>query len=143
MKPSTIQLSARVVGTIFGFSGLYFIAASILALIRTSYATTLLPAGWPILWFLLGVSLARASYLAWFRWSPLAIRHLVGGVFFFVTLAGAYYVASIAPGAWGTFCFLGVLLVFYASYRLITVALSRFAFPTLAHAASTPNARNA
>jgi hypothetical protein len=82
----------------------------------------------------LALALLRAAYLSWYRWSPLAIRHLVGCVFFFVTLFCVFYLPARVPSGWGIFVFLLALPVCYTLYRLIVYMLSRRAFPSVSNA---------
>src|SRR4030095_14629073 len=83
-----------------------------------------------VIWLLFTIGFLRAGYLALFRWSPLAIRHTIGGVFFFVTLFCLFYLPFRAPSfGWGILFFLAAVPVCYTVYRLSAYFLSRAAFP--------------
>jgi hypothetical protein len=82
----------------------------------------------------------RSAYLALFRWSPLALRHVVGGIFFFITLLSFFYLPSHVPISWGGFTFVAILPICYILYRLSANILSRSAFPKSSDATPIPNA---
>jgi len=71
----------------------------------------------------------RAAYLSWFRWSPLAIRHLVGDVFFFITVSSFLGARNLMPPL-GALWYFVALPVCYTTYRVIANLLSRRAFST-------------
>ena len=144
MKPKTLQLYTRGVGLILGVCGV----AGIVMCFVTPKPPPLNSISTPR-WFdslillILASAFLRAAYLAWFRWSPLAIRHVVGGVFFLITLLCLFYVPFHAPTGWGLFSFLAAFPVCYILYRLIAYSLSRYAFPPSSDATPLPNSRNA
>jgi len=133
MNPKTIQACARLGGLIFGACGV----ASIVACFVISKALppplpdSVAAPTWPFILslLLLAAGFFRAAYLAWFRWSPLAIRHAVSGVFFFVTLFGLVYLPFHVPTGWGIFTFLAAFPVCYVAHLIVAHALIRCAFP--------------
>lgn len=64
----------------------------------------------------------RAGYLVFYRWSPLAIRHLVGALFFLLTVWLITVVREPKR------C-LGVLIASYAVYRFVALQWARHEFP--------------
>lgn len=73
-----------------------------------------------ILLFVFGTAFLRAAYLVWFRWSPLAVRHLVGAFFFLITLSLIWFV----PDGDG----LVVFPICYLVYRLVASQWARSEF---------------
>ena len=129
MKPRSIQICGRCAGAILGLSALGLIARCFISLAPLPPVVVHGPRS-----LVIGTSLffaaffLRAAYLSWFRWSPLAIRHLVGDVFFFVTVSSCFVVPTIAPPL-GLPWFVLALPVCYTLYRVIAHLISHRAFP--------------
>jgi len=134
MKLQAIQLSVRILGTAFGIIGVSLVGASLLSLAGLSFGSTPLSRGWAIFWVLFGTAFCRTGYLVWFRWSPMAIRHVVGDAFFFIMLFCLFHVPFHVPAGWGLSSFLAAIPVCYTLYLLITHLLSCRAFPVTSHA---------
>jgi hypothetical protein len=77
-------------------------------------------ASYSILLFVFGTAFLRAGYLVWYRWSPLAVRHLVGAIFFLITRTLMW----VVPDGGGLIAF----PICYFAYRLVALLWSRFAF---------------
>jgi hypothetical protein len=70
--------------------------------------------------FIIVAAFLRAGYLAWFRWSPLAVRHVMGALFFPLTL----WLMWAVPPPFGWM----VLPICYVAYRLAAFQWSRCEF---------------
>jgi hypothetical protein len=89
----------------------------------------------PVMLLLLVPAFLRAAYLAYFRWSPLAVRHVIGALFFILTVWLLFTVRNLA---WWT-----ILIACYVLYRIASFQLSRYAFanrlPKVVQEAETPH----
>jgi hypothetical protein len=144
MNLKFLRSFSRGVGLILGICG---IAAVVLCLIPPSPPaatgiTTFQLTGVP-LWLFLAAVFLRSAYLACFRWSPLVIRHVVGGVFFFITLLCIYFIPSRLPTGWGIVSLYLVLPVCYVIYRIVAKKVSRYAFPASSDAPPVSQEGNA
>lgn len=128
MKALSLNHLARIFGALFCLLGL---VAGGMAL---RPPLSLAPVLWPtqvstIFLLVVSVALLRAAYLACFRWSPLALRHLLGIVFFFFTV---WLLTN--SRSWI------LLALCYALFRFTTSILSRYIFPpSNGVSATTPN----
>ena len=78
---------------------------------------------------LIGCTLLRGAYLAWFCWSPLAARHLVGALFFIPSIAAIAATIHLAPGGWWKLAAsMTVLAVCYCLFRITATWLGKAAF---------------
>jgi hypothetical protein len=131
--PKLIHIS-RTCGVLFGALAAVTVITALDSLFGLSYTSSLPLHSAPAILLLLAAALLRASYLAWFSWSPLAIRHIIGTLFFFLTI----WLICLAP--------LSAAFVFpvcYATYRFIAWRLSRYAFSADTHATPSSNTRQA
>ena len=78
----------------------------------------------------LSVYFLYVSYLVWFRFSPLAVRHICGALGFYVlmVITKLFDPASNSHAAWPAFALLGSLIVVYFAYRVASDRLSRLLF---------------
>jgi hypothetical protein len=82
--------------------------------------------GWifPAIFLVVGAGFLRAGYLAVFRWSALALRHVVGALFFLFTVFTIWILFTMRyPHFWIA------LPVCYLIFRYVAFRLSRYAFP--------------
>src|SRR5262245_13548180 len=98
MTPRAIQICGQCAGAILGLSALGLIAGCFISP-HHPFPPDVVPGSWSLgittpLFF--AAFFLRAAYLSWFRWSPLAIRHLVGDIFFFVTVSSVFFVPTVA-----------------------------------------------
>ena len=119
----------RVLGSIFGALGIGLITLDLLAMMGIEFGSVRLTPGeaaflLPFFGFFL-----RVWYLVWHRWSPLAIRHVVANVFFFLTLFLIYWSLYLGGWIWGYFSVAALIAICYVLHLVITVVLSRHAFP--------------
>src|SRR5688572_19979013 len=125
MKSDATQTCSRAVGLFFwvcgvGIVAICFVPADAISPVMAAFPRWITAA----VLLILASGLFRTAYLSWFRWSPLAIRHIVGGMFFFVTLFCLFYVPSQVPTGWGLYTFLAAYPVCYTMYRTIAYLLS-------------------
>jgi hypothetical protein len=128
MKPSHIRGLIRTLGSLAGVGAI--VAAGIgakrfLGSSETDFWSSQLVAPW---FFILACLLLRATYLAWFRWSPLAIRHGLAVLFFFPTIYGSVRVSTF-PSRWIPPLFLIGIAAGYLLYRYTAAVLTQRAFP--------------
>jgi len=128
MRSKHLQTLTRVVGVL---SALGAIAAFIYG------ASFLRPTKAPIVaafWFVLGCTLLRGAYLEWLHWSPLAVRHALGTLFFVPSVALTLlsyrllldYSHSVRlPWALAVPCV--VILICYFLFRITAARLSKVA----------------
>jgi hypothetical protein len=132
MKPSHIQLLTRILGSVAGLCAVAVAIRGIRPFIGFSDAGFWSRVGGALL-LLLACVLLRGAYLAWFRWSPLAIRHALAVVF----IIPSSYVSIAASGLggrfWGLALFTITVASCYALYRCTSRILTRRAF-TPSHA---------
>jgi nitrate/nitrite transporter NarK len=77
----------------------------------------------------LAVYCIYVAYLVWFRFSPLAVRHICGAVgVYILTLLWDVFKRS-RDADWMPFAFLGSFFVIYIVYRVASHRLSRWLFP--------------
>lgn len=88
----------------------------------------------PLFLVIVAACLFRAAWVAWFRWSPLAVRHVVGTLFFFVTIG----LCSIVHPALALF----VLIFCYVAYRLTSGKIARIIFATDSAVATGSNSQS-
>ena len=148
MNSIQIQMCARCAAYVFAGLGICAAAAAIYPFFVSSAEL------WPIpRWFVsfpllvIAPALLRASYLVLFRWSPLAVLHLVGGVYFFATIllipcvlffqaavwlavpGGDNFMSIMALPFAVPLPFLGYIGLSYILYRCTASRLSRRFFP--------------
>jgi hypothetical protein len=96
---------------------------------------------------IVGIPLLRAAFLILFRWSPLAIRHLVGTIFFFATVVGIPLLvvgelatlSTLRGDYWNFMGFdwiiipatVGLIPFSYVLYRITAWELAKRIFPRL------------
>jgi hypothetical protein len=131
MRLSIVKTVMRVVGTLAGLLGVGMLCITPFMLHHS--ITQRNP--WMILLAVFPLALAAyfiyVAYLVWFRFSPLAVRHICGALGFYVlTLVTKLFdPARDSDAAWPAFAFLGCLVVVYFSYRVASDRLSRWLFP--------------
>lgn len=133
MTASTAKITVRVVGTLVGIYGVLSWAGALLLLGvgGTQEAALLILLTIPLL---LGVYCLYVGYLTWWRFSPIAVRHVCGAVGYFSLLCllgidGKFLHHPVEPSPGWAFGFLGVLLLVHFLYRLASERLSRLLFP--------------
>jgi hypothetical protein len=131
MKLIVAKIAMRVAGTLAGLVGLCFLPAMLVGLyhsITEPYPLMILVAA-----FALAISayLMYVAYLVWFRFSPLAVRHVCGALGFYVlTLVPRLLDLSRNPDRpWMGFALLGSFVAVYIAYRFASHRLSRLLFP--------------
>ena len=131
MKLTIAKTLMRVVGTLGGLLGLGMLCIAPLMLYRS--VTERNP--WMILLAAFPLALAGyfiyVAYLVWFRFSPIAVRHICGALgFYLLMLITKLFDPSRDSGTpWAAFAFLGCLVVVYFAYRVASDRLSRLLFP--------------
>ena len=89
--------------------------------------------GWMIFFLVLPLLVAvyfiYAAYLVWFRFSPVAVKHICGALGFYVVTLFPKVFERFRDADWMPIAFLGSLLVVYLAYRVVSHRLSRWLFP--------------
>ena len=130
MNPHRIRKWCRAIGLLLGAGGMIAVAMCLILPWPSTESIITFSRWLPVFLLLLLASfLFRAAYLTWFRWSPLALRHVINAVFFFVTLAWMYSMLFLLPQVWGFFaCVVGVF-VWYTIYQTVAYLMIRNVFP--------------
>ena len=122
-----LKLCFRLLGSLvglFGLAGLYFSLAFFVP--RALATANPIGAGLAAIGLLMSAYLTFVGYLTWWRWSPAAVRHLVGtGAFVLCSFLGHPRGPSSPP-----YLFLLALLLSYPLYRLAASRCCRRLFPT-------------
>ncbi len=139
MKPVYLKLGIRVFGTmagLLGISGLFFALGLFLPHAMSSgkmfgvvFAATILA---------VSAYESYVGYLVWFRWSPLAVQHVVGVLAFLVWAMASRYAfhrPSAAAPDWTLALPMVGLVVLLFCYRWLTAYWCRQLFPPVAPAA--------
>ena len=126
------KVVVRVIATLVGLLGLWLLFTALLLLYhviperdagRISMGVFALPFAAYYLY---------TAYLVWFRFSPLAVRHVCGALclygMIFVT-AKLLEVTAHSYALWPAFAFLGCVVAVYIAYRFVSNRLSRLLFP--------------
>ncbi len=90
---------------------------------------------------LLGVYFTRVGYLVWFRWSPLAVRHVIGTLAFLLLGQLVRFVHPHATGLpdWSVFWPLAAFLAIYFLYQFAVARCLRLLFPVSVPLADPPS----
>jgi len=128
MTPRAIQLTMQVFGSMLGLLGVSVISGGLVTVAKDTSLSAIVSA---IISMILGAFFARGAYLVWFRWSPLALRHVVGDFVFFITLFCTFWLPSYMPTGLGPYPAICSLPVCYVGYRMISSGLNRRAFAPL------------
>jgi hypothetical protein len=135
MNAQTLMQISRVCAALFAAFAAVAVVTAVDSLSGFSYTSRVPLHSAPAILLFLAVFLLRAAYLAWFRWSPLAVRHIVGTFAFFLTI----WLVALSPG----FATLVAFPVCYVAYRFWSSRLARYAFPANTSAMPCSNDRNA
>ena len=83
MQPTFLKAAIRVLGSLIGLFGVSMLGFGVF-LFLPSFITSggAFGIAFAVFGILLGVYFTRVGYLVWFRWSPLAVRHVVGTLAF-------------------------------------------------------------
>ncbi len=133
-SPTLIQIG-RTCAVLFAALAALVIITAADSFFGLSYTSSVPLQSAPVALLFLAAALLRAAYLAWFRWSPLAVRHIIGTLFFFLTI----WLISLEP----SFDALIVFPICYAAYRFVTWRFCRYAFSADTDAKPSSNSRNA
>ena len=126
------KVAVRVVGTLAGLPGLglLFIALLMLYLGIPDRDAERISIGGFLLAF--AAYFLHTAYLAWFRFSPLAVRRVCGALCIygmtFVT-EKLLDVTVHSDAFWPAFAFLGCVVAVYIAYRFVSNRLRRLLFP--------------
>ena len=152
MNSIQIQKCAKCIAYVFAGLGICAAAAAIYPFFVPGTELWLIPrwfVSFPLL--VIAPALLRASYLVLFRWSPLAVLHLVGGAYFFATILfipvvmffqitayrviadGGGYMSFMALPFALPLTFPGYIGLSYVLYRCTASRLSRRFFPKVSH----------
>ena len=131
MRLTIAKIVMRIVGTLGGLLGVGMLCVTPFVL----YHSIAERDGWMILLAIFPVALSvyflYVSYLVWFRFSPLAVRHICGALGFclLAVITKFFNPARDSHAAWPAFVSLGSLIVVYLAYRVASDRLSRLLFP--------------
>ena len=139
MTPRIAKVLIRVAGTLAGLLGLGMLCVAPVMLYHSFIEQNPWMIGLALFPFALAVYFVWVAYLVWFRFSPLAVRHICGALGFYgLTLAARLVGPPRDPEMpWGSFAFLGCLVVIYIAYKFASDRLSRWLFPKSASGVQT------
>jgi hypothetical protein len=120
MKRLSLNRLAQILGSIFGLLGLVTLVMAVRPLLGFSDGTFWSTPPYSLFLLIVAVALLRAAFLGCFRWSPLAVQHLVGSTFFFITI----WLLSVVR----SYAFWFVLPLCYTLYQFAARRLSRYVF---------------
>lgn len=134
MSRSMAKVVIRMIGTLTGLLGLSCLLFLVPMFCRQGLSIAKL---WmlPIHLFPLIVAFyfLYVAYLVWFKFSPLAVRHVIGLVGFCLLMLfpSLYFsgTASYKHASWHSFAFVGWFIVIYFVYRVVNYRLNRWLFP--------------
>ena len=131
MNVHVAKILLRVIGTLGGLLGLGMLCVAPIMFFHSVGERNpwmILLAAFPLA---MSAYLIYVGYLVWFRFSPLAVRHICGALgFYIITLVPKISDPSRDPSSpWGPFLFLACLVAVYFGYRSISGKLSRWLFP--------------
>jgi hypothetical protein len=129
MTLSIAKTVMRVVGTLAGLLGVAMLCFMPFMLFHS--ITERNP--WMIVLAIFPLALALyfiyVAYLVWFRFSPLAMRHICGALGFYVLMLLTKLFDRDLDTTWAPSAFLGCLVIVYFAYRVASNRLSRWLFP--------------
>jgi len=130
MKLTIAKIVMRVIGTLAGLLGLGMLCVTPFMLYHSITERN----AWMILLAVFPLALAAyfiyVAYLVWFRFSPLAVRHICGALGFCVLMlvTKLFDPSRDSDTPWAAFAFLGCLVAVYFAYRVASARLSRLLF---------------
>src|SRR3954471_6572306 len=131
MRHSVAKIVMRVLGTLGGVLGVVGLCITAFVLYHSAternaglVVAALIPLAFSA-YFL------YVSYLIWFKFSPLTVKHICGGIGFCVLALVSKLIepARHSHGAWPIYAYLGSLIVLYLAYRVASDRLSPSLFP--------------
>jgi hypothetical protein len=131
MKARTAKALMRVAGALAGVSGVVMLCFGLSPLYHSVTEQDPWMIGLAALLLALPVYLVYVAYLVWFRFSPLAVRHICGTLaFLMLGLVTTLFDPTRDSGTpWRSLAFLGCLLAALMGYRIASERLSRWLFP--------------
>lgn len=145
MKPIVIKVIIRALASLAALLGLSILFFDLtLHLPNSIKSGEGFGIGFSVFGILLGLYLSYIGFLGWFRFSPRAVRHLLGALAFMLvsTIGGASRrFESVESSELSAFYFLGGGLILYLLYRWAVSYCCRSLFP-ISHGANPqiPNA---
>ena len=129
MSLNIAKILMRVVGTLAGLLGLGMLCITPFLI----YHAVAEQMGGMIFFVVLPLPVAAyfiyAAYLVWFRFSPVAVRHVCGALGFYTLTLFPKAFEQFRDAEWMPFAFLGCLFAVYVAYRVVSRYLSRWLFP--------------
>ena len=141
MQPTFLKAAIRVLGSLIGLFGVSMLGFGVF-LFLPSFITSggAFGIAFAVFGVLLGVYFTRVGYLVWFRWSPLAVRHVVGTLAFLLLgqLTRLINPRPTSPSDWSVFWPLAGFLAIYLLYQFIVARCLRLLFPVPIPATNPP-----
>lgn len=125
-----LKILVKLIGSLSGLLGFGMLCVDLFFLVGVFKAAT----WWmvPIAMFSFGIAayLLYVAFLVWFRFSPLAVRHVCGALgFYALSLAtNCLNPERLASTPWISFAWLGCLIAVYFGYKAASRWLSRRIF---------------
>jgi hypothetical protein len=131
MKAIVAKIVMRIAGTLAGLMGFCLFSAMLVGLYSSITERDLRMVPFAVFSLAISAYLMYAAYLVWFRFSPLAVRHVCGALGFCVLMLLMQLPdwSRIPDQPWMEFAFLGSFVAVYIAYRLASNRLSRLLFP--------------
>jgi len=124
-----LKILIRLVGSISGVVGLGMFYVSLMLFARGSVNTPKVI--FSIILALFGAYFLWVCFCVWFRFSPIAVRHVCGllGYFLLGEFVHVFYAGKGHAQPWVPFVFFGLLAFIFWSYRVLGRYLNRILFP--------------
>ncbi len=132
MTPTLGKILMRVVGTLSGLFGLMLLCVGPFMLYHAITKHDGLMIGFTIFPLVLALYFLYVAYLVWFKFSPLAVRHVCGILAFYALMLMTNLFRPNRPSSenpWLAFVFLGGLVIVYFIYGATTRYFNRLLFP--------------
>jgi len=131
MKPNTAKVLIRILGTVAGLLGVGLLCFAPFVFYRSITEQNPVMIAFAVLPLALAAYFLYVAYLVWFRFSPLAVRHVCGALgFYALTLLTKLFDPMRDSGVpWRSCAFLGCLVAVFLAYRFASGRLSRWLFP--------------
>ena len=129
----SVRIVTRVVGTLIGLvglGGLFFLPMILVQELRTGTCRMVAFLTFPLI---LNGYFIYVAYLVWFKFSPLAVRHVFAslGIYLFGRFTPIFFWEPFwyKPESWHPITSVGCLIAIYLADRLVSYGVRRLPFP--------------
>lgn len=131
MTPNIAKVLMRVAGTLAGLLGVGMLCFAPFMVYHSFTERNPWMIGFAIIPLAVAAYFVYVTYLVWFRFSPLAVRHICGAIGFYVLalITKLFDPVRDSGTPLAALAFLGCLVVVSFAYRFASDRLSRWLFP--------------